>query len=114
MDKYPNRRRFLKALAAGTTSLAGAVLVACGSSSNTAASAAGSAPAATRGRAGGGRAITAAGSPAAAPQSLQQVRALAWSNGPAIDDNFKKRVAAFNTAQQGKVEVDLQFLPYDQ
>lgn len=104
MSDHVNRRRFLKAVAAGTTALAGAGLVGCGSPQDATGSAtAGSSTAA-------GSATAATGSQA----QLQKVRALVWSNGPAIDDNFKKRVAAFNDAHQGRVEVDLQFLPYDQ
>ncbi len=38
---------------------------------------------------------------------------LAWSNGPTIDANFKKRVQAFNASQK-KVKATLQLLPYDQ
>lgn len=52
---------------------------------------------------------------APAPASgVQQVRALMWSNGPVIDENFKKRAQAFNTANAGKIQIDLQLLPYDQ
>lgn len=39
---------------------------------------------------------------------------LAWTNGPTIDDNFKKRVAQFNTEMAGKFTAKINFLPYDQ
>jgi multiple sugar transport system substrate-binding protein len=45
---------------------------------------------------------------------LKKVRALVWSNGPAIDEHFKQRVKKFNDSHQGQIEVDMQFLPYDQ
>ena len=108
MGKQLNRREFLKRAAAGASVLATGVLAGCGSGDTPAASA----PTTAAGTAAPAAADTAA--PAAAPGGLQKVRALVWSNGPAIDDNFKKRVTAFNEAHAGKVEVDLQFLPYDQ
>jgi multiple sugar transport system substrate-binding protein len=37
-----------------------------------------------------------------------------WSNGPVIDEHFENRVAAFNEAHSGEIEVGLEFLPYDQ
>jgi multiple sugar transport system substrate-binding protein len=43
-----------------------------------------------------------------------KIRVLAWSNGPTIDANFKRRVKAFNQANKGKIEATLQLLPYDQ
>src|SRR4051812_20856276 len=46
--------------------------------------------------------------------SGRSIRVLAWSNNPAIDGNFKKRIKAFNAAQHGKVKATLQLLPYDQ
>ena len=42
------------------------------------------------------------------------VRALMWSNGPVIDGHFEDRMNAFNEAHAGEIEVDLQFLPWDQ
>lgn len=95
MNQQLNRRRFLKTVAAGTSA---AVLAACG--------------AAGGGATGGGAA--ASGETGAAPpaEGAGAVRALAWSNSPAIDDHFKKRVELFNQAGQGTV--DLQFFPYDQ
>lgn len=99
MDKHLNRRQFLKAVAAGTSTLALGSLVGCGSGGGT----------------GGGAAAPSAQSGAAPPAAEGgTVRALAWSNGPAIDDHFKQRVAMFNEAQGGKSTVDLQFFPYDQ
>jgi len=47
-------------------------------------------------------------------QDATRVRALMWSNGPVIDGHFDNRVAAFNEAHAGEVEVELEFLPYDQ
>jgi multiple sugar transport system substrate-binding protein len=44
----------------------------------------------------------------------QKVRALMWSNSPTIDGNFKKRVKTFNDLNKDKIEINLQFLPYDQ
>jgi multiple sugar transport system substrate-binding protein len=38
----------------------------------------------------------------------------AWSNGPTIDANFKKRVVAFNKEFSGKFTAKINFLPYDQ
>ena len=95
MNKHLSRRSFLRTVAAGTSA---AVLAACGAAGGD--------------TAGGGTA--ASGEPGAAPpaEGGGSVRALAWSNGPAIDDHFKKRVEMFNQAGQGTV--DLQFLPYDQ
>lgn len=37
-----------------------------------------------------------------------------WSNGPAIDNNFKKRVQMFNQQHAGKFSAKINFLPYDQ
>jgi multiple sugar transport system substrate-binding protein len=42
------------------------------------------------------------------------VRALMWANEPTMDTNFQNRVTTFNEAHQGEIEVELQFLPYDQ
>jgi multiple sugar transport system substrate-binding protein len=50
----------------------------------------------------------------AAAQDATKVRALMWSNGPIIDGHFEDRVKAFNDAHDGKIEVNLEFLPYDQ
>lgn len=47
-------------------------------------------------------------------QDATKVRALMWSNGPVIDGHFEDRVAAFNEAHAGSIEVGLEFLPYDQ
>ncbi|HYH12737.1 MAG TPA: sugar ABC transporter substrate-binding protein [Thermomicrobiales bacterium] len=49
-----------------------------------------------------------------AAQDATQVRALMWTNGPIIDGHFEDRVAAFNEAHAGEIEVSLEFLPYDQ
>jgi multiple sugar transport system substrate-binding protein len=112
MDNRLNRRQFLKILAAGTTSLVGTGLVACGAGGTT--------PAASTDGATTAVSTDGAAAPTTAPQAaapsgqLQTVRALAWSNGPAIDENFTRRAQAFNEAHQGEIEVDLQFLPYDQ
>ncbi|MBO0812846.1 MAG: extracellular solute-binding protein [Microlunatus sp.] len=38
----------------------------------------------------------------------------AWSNGPTIDNNFKKRVQLFNQQHAGKFTAKINFLPYDQ
>jgi multiple sugar transport system substrate-binding protein len=100
-----NRRQFLKGMAAGAGSLLAASLAACGTTG---------APAAP-GAADSG--ATEAGGAAEAPAQtggVKNVRALAWSNGPAIDEHFNQRVKAFNAAHEGAVSVDLQFLPYDQ
>jgi multiple sugar transport system substrate-binding protein len=50
----------------------------------------------------------------AAAQDVTSVSALMWSNGPVIDGHFDDRVAAFNEAHAGEIEVTLEFLPYDQ
>lgn len=47
-------------------------------------------------------------------QGATAVRALMWSNGPIIDGHFDDRVAAFNEAHVGSIEIGLEFLPYDQ
>ena len=52
--------------------------------------------------------------PAVLKQDVQKVRALMWSNSPTIDDHFKARQDTFNQLQDGKIEIDLQLLPYDQ
>lgn len=49
-----------------------------------------------------------------AAQDVISVRALMWSNGPIIDGHFEDRVASFNEAHAGSIEVNLEFLPYDQ
>ena len=56
---------------------------------------------------------------APAPSSTEiigstDLEVLAWTNGPTIDDNFKKRVAQFNTEMAGKFTAKINFLPYDQ
>ncbi len=38
----------------------------------------------------------------------------AWTNGPTIDANFKKRVELFNKEFDGKYTAKITFLPYDQ
>lgn len=43
-----------------------------------------------------------------------QLQIYAWTNGPTIDANFKKRVAKFNTEMAGKFTAKINFLPYDQ
>jgi multiple sugar transport system substrate-binding protein len=105
MSDRLNRRTFLKGLAGGVSTLA---LAACGSGGTTT-------PAAET----VGTDITAAAgeapAPAAeAPAGVQQVRGLVWSNGPVIDENFTKRTNTFNEAKSGSIQMDLQFLPYDQ
>ena len=95
-----SRRQFLKAaLGASASAL---ILSACGGGS---------------GGAAGGANQNAPGGAAQAPAQTgggQTVRALMWSNGPVIDANFKKRADTFNKANNGKINVDLQLLPYDQ
>ncbi len=72
-----------------------------------------------------GAAVLATGAAQAAPghrgssrlataQDATTVRALMWSNGPIIDGHFEDRMNAFNEAHAGEIEVDLQFLPWDQ
>ncbi|GIV70840.1 extracellular solute-binding protein [Caldilinea sp.] len=85
-----SRREFLKSTAAGAMLLATGSLASC---------AAPLAPTAQD------------GAPGAA---VQVVRALMWSNGPIIDDNFKKRAADFNELHKGAIEINLQLLPWDQ
>ncbi|MFN3981829.1 MAG: ABC transporter substrate-binding protein [Caldilinea sp.] len=87
MKDVISRRTFLKASAAV---LATGALAAC------------AAPAAP----GGGVAAPAA--------AAQVVRAMMWSNGPVIDNNFKTRADMFNELNAGKIEIDLQLLPWDQ
>lgn len=57
--------------------------------------------------------------PAPAPTSKEvigktNVDIFAWSNGPTIDNNFKKRVVLFNKEFSGKFTAKINFLPYDQ
>ncbi|MET1005908.1 MAG: hypothetical protein ABWX96_10180, partial [Propionibacteriaceae bacterium] len=57
--------------------------------------------------------------PAPAPTSTEvvgktNVDIYAWTNGPTIDNNFKKRVQLFNTEFSGKFTAKINFLPYDQ
>jgi multiple sugar transport system substrate-binding protein len=57
--------------------------------------------------------------PAPAPTSTEvvgrtNVDIFAWTNGPTIDNNFKKRVALFNKEFSGKFTAKINFLPYDQ
>lgn len=42
------------------------------------------------------------------------VEIYAWSNGPTIDNNFKKRVQLFNKQFAGKFTAKINFMPYDQ
>ncbi len=90
------RRQFLRHAALGGAALTAGMLAACGSSPATPA----------------GQASTTA--PAQAPAEPAKIRALMWSNGPVIDDNFKNRAQMFNEQFKGQYEVDLQLLPYDQ
>ncbi len=43
-----------------------------------------------------------------------QLTIYAWTNGPTIDANFKKRVEMFNKEFTGKFTAKITFLPYDQ
>lgn len=47
-------------------------------------------------------------------EGKSEVTVYIWSNGPVIDENFKKRVAAFNQEYKGKFTAKANFLPYDQ
>ena len=54
--------------------------------------------------------------PAPAPTSTEvvgrtNVDIYAWTNGPTIDNNFKKRVALFNKEFTGKFTAKINFLP---
>lgn len=49
-----------------------------------------------------------------AAQDATSVRALMWSVNPTIDAHFEDRVNAFNEAHAGQIQVNLEFLPYDQ
>lgn len=58
-------------------------------------------------------------SPAPAPTSTEVIgksdlTVYAWTNGTAIDQNFKKSVEAFNKEYSGKFTAKINFLPYDQ
>jgi multiple sugar transport system substrate-binding protein len=103
-----SRRRFLQ----GAAAFAGAgVLAACGGSTQ--------APAATSAPAPGGEApaattAPAAEAPAAGGGAVQQINVMMWNNSPVLDENFKLRADLFNQAHQGKYEVDMELLPYDQ
>ncbi len=105
MSERLNRRRFLKGLAAGVSTLAAASLAACGGGSTTTTTTSPTTAATA----------VAGEAPVAAPAAgAQKVKALCWSNGPVIDENFNNRVKMFNEAHGDNVSVDLQFLPYDQ
>jgi multiple sugar transport system substrate-binding protein len=85
-----SRRTLLGGLAAGTAT----TLLGCSSSS-------------------GGQ------TPAPAPTSTEvtgktDLAIYAWTNGPTIDNNFKKRVQLFNKEFSGKFTAKINFLPYDQ
>ncbi|TCC52737.1 extracellular solute-binding protein [Kribbella capetownensis] len=61
------------------------------------------------------------GGPAAAPAPTgtelvgkTNLEIYAWTNGPTIDANFRKRVALFNKEFTGKYTAKINFLPYDQ
>ncbi len=115
MDRKPSRRQFLKVLAAGATSVASGLLAACGANSGPAGTTEGQTAGTTEGQTAAAlEGAVATSAPAVSSGEARAVRALAWSNGPAIDDNFTRRVKAFNEAHQGQITVDLQFLPYDQ
>src|SRR5680860_469156 len=88
-----NRRRLIQASAA-TAAVAGTGVT------STRALAGGSAPSTSGAR--------------STAQDVTTVRALMWSNGPVIDGHFDDRVAAFNEAHSGSIEVNLEFQPYDQ
>ncbi|MGN6485072.1 MAG: ABC transporter substrate-binding protein [Thermomicrobiales bacterium] len=86
-----NRRRLIATgAAAGAAATAGALVT------TAAASPAFTAPAVVRG------------------QDATKVRALVWSNGPVIDGHFDERLKKFNEAHKDTVEVNLEYLPYDQ
>ncbi len=107
MNERLNRRKFLRGLAAGVSTLAIAPLAACGGGTTTPAAQ----PATSATTAAGDAPLPTAAAPAA---GVQEVKALCWSNGPIIDENFNKRVKMFNEAHSDTIKVDLQFLPYDQ
>jgi multiple sugar transport system substrate-binding protein len=90
-----NRRQFLRTMLGASASVL--ALSACGGSNTS-----------------GEGTQASSSTQAPAPAGVQQVRALMWSNGPVIDENFKKRAEAFNQVNEGKIQVDLQLLPYDQ
>lgn len=89
-----SRRQFLRGAALGAAGLA---LAACGASPQ--------APAAEQGG---------AAAPAQPAAGVQKFRAMMWQNSPVLDENFKLRAQMFNEVSQGKYEIDLQLLPYDQ
>lgn len=86
-----DRRRFVQGVAAGTAALA-----------------------ATRSGALAGPTVYVPSSGRRAQGAAARVRALMWSNSTTMDANFTNRVKMFNEAHQGEIEVELQFLPYDQ
>lgn len=92
MSRSINRRRLITTGAAVAAGAAGAGALSAGA----AASPAFTAPAVVR------------------AQDATKVRALVWSNGPVIDGHFEDRLKKFNEAHKGSVEVNLEFLPYDQ
>lgn len=88
-----NRRRLVQAGAA-TATVAGTALAARN------ATAGGTSSGASRSR--------------SSAQDSTSVSALMWSNGPIIDGHFEDRVARFNEEHAGSIEVNLEFLPWDQ
>ncbi len=94
-----SRRQFLRAATIGAAALATAALAACGAASQPA---------------GGGAETGGATAPAQQASGPQKIRAMMWLNSPVLDENFKLRAQMFNELNQGKYEVDLQLLPYDQ
>lgn len=63
-----------------------------------------------------GSALTVAGCSASsgAPGNKKHVEVYVWTNGPAIDANFRTRVQMFNKHFAGKYSAHINFLPYDQ
>ena len=100
-----SRRQFLRGAALGSAALATIALAACGTASAPTTSVPGAATSAP------GAATSA---PAAATSAPQKIKAMMWLNSPVLDENFKVRAQMFNAAHQGKYEIDLQLLPYDQ
>lgn len=91
-----SRRQFLRSAALGGAAFASGMLAACGASPTTPT----------------GQAPTTAPAPVSGEPT--KIRALMWSNGPVIDENFKVRAQMFNDTFKGQYDLDLQLLPYDQ
>jgi multiple sugar transport system substrate-binding protein len=117
-----SRRQFLRGAAFGAAALAAGALAACGQQAAPAPTAApeapaAEAPAATEAPAAEAPAATeapAAEAPAQGSGEVQTINVMMWNNSPVLDENFKISADLFNQAHEGRYQVDMELLPYDQ